>query len=281
MNLFWAFSFVLIASCPLALASCTKQLYKVYDPFLTGLSFANGSSNSVYVEYLPYNFRSDIVYSAYVANQFTISPEGNNKAVVLDLGTQEQIIQTYGIVPYAGVYYGIHYELQNGTMIVVVPKNTTTFQPLLPEHLIALNLTVSNPSFYPQTGHVYLIRIVGGAPTTYSLLAKLMVLQVAPDNSSVVIRWDLFYLYSPNVRGPFNCLISANSSQADAVFGGNNFVSYFPGWVINGENPIEYAKYTLPAWVPATLIVFAAVVAVHLFLIVQLWRKAHEYAQIQ
>jgi hypothetical protein len=159
------------------------------DPLARTLCFSDGKEGMAIVNTDWGNRCSDLSFSG---GSLVSGIEINRIAVIVDLGTPDQLRERYGFEDAAGGGTGFASLHLQGDKIMVLKQDLKQpeFQPL--EESARLFGEAGQSANAPiKLGHIYLVRIVDKKDkSSQQLLAKLMVIAYRPDEA-VTLRWEL------------------------------------------------------------------------------------------
>jgi len=217
--------------------SCTSTLFSK-DPLLSGLSFPEGNPNGIYDNYVVYNAGTDIIFGVYnPPSNLTLGVEGGRLAAVVDLGTEQEFRNTYGIEPTVTMfapYYTIHYDDNSNLVYGQSYTNGKLSWATFPSSITnQLNNVAYYTNFYPVAGHFILARITDTYDSKFERIVKLVIMSV--ESSEVTIRWDVL----KDSEGMKSCASSNSGHSLDTsilastqYYSTSNFFGGVPGWVI-------------------------------------------------
>jgi len=117
--------------------------------------------------------------------------QGNEKGVLIDLGTAEELKEKYGYSETVGGGQGYASIRFQGRTIVILREYKTGGVTPLKEAKALFEKPTDDSSHLPvQLGHIYLARITDGNDRNYEMVVKLIVVGYRPGES-VTIRWDV------------------------------------------------------------------------------------------
>jgi len=160
------------------------------DPLTQSFCLRDGGSGLFIQKGQVFNRCSDINFSAYSANGFSVGVEGGRTGVILDLGTPVELSSRHGYTETVGKGQGFaSLNVRNGKVMIVRDFKEGTRQELK-ESAQLFDVPKSSASSAVKLGHIYLIRITDGHDKSYEMIAKLMVIAHVP-NESVTFRWQV------------------------------------------------------------------------------------------
>ncbi len=165
-------------------------LYK-HDPIATTLNFETGGYGGVIRDNKKYGGRAHIDFSSYHDGELKVGFQGNEKGVLIDLGTAEELKEKYGYSETVGGGQGFASIRFQGRTIVILREYKTGGVTPLKEAKALFEKPTDDSSHLPvQLGHIYLARITDGNDRNYEMVVKLIVVGYRPGES-VTIRWDV------------------------------------------------------------------------------------------
>jgi hypothetical protein len=158
------------------------------DPLSRTLCFRDGEAGSTFQDNAVKNRCSDIDFNAYTSGSFTVGIEGGRQGSIIDLGTPQDLKLKYGYQETVGGGQGFaSLRFENGKMVILKDLRTGTVQELEE----GKQLLTAGQAAPVKLGHVYLVRLTDRRDKSFTLFAKLIVVDYRPDQS-VTIRWQLF-----------------------------------------------------------------------------------------
>lgn len=160
------------------------------DPLLNSLSFSDGKAGHVIQKHRVYNRNSDICFSNYLKDGFSVGIEGGRLGYIIDLGTAEEFAKRNGFSETVGSgqgYASLHFE--NDQLVVLRDYRTGEFQPLK-EAAPLFETGKSSMGVPAVTGHLYLVRLTDRHNPDFEIVAKMICIAHTP-NESATIRWEV------------------------------------------------------------------------------------------
>jgi hypothetical protein len=163
----------------------------VLDPLARTICFGDGKEGFAFVNNDWRNRCSDLGYILASNGSLVSGIEVNRVAVIVDLGTPDELRQRYGFEEATGGGTGFASLHLNGDKIMVLKEDIRKpeYQPLQegPKLFTEVAPSATAPI---KLGHIYLLRIADKKDQSFQLLVKLMVIAFRPDES-VTLRWEL------------------------------------------------------------------------------------------
>jgi len=236
-----------------------KTLY-AHDPRMKTISLSNGEPGYCFCGYTPdcdycavCNCYSDLDFGNYGYNQFSSGIEGGRQAVLLDIGTEQQILQLYTNATY--VFPSIRLT-SNTSQILVIGDYSDHFNLRDETTDLFAPPPVSYQSVDVNIGHLYLVRITDSFDPTFERIVLFMVLhhktdtevtlryRVLRDTDPEPVRIDsagnLTFVSTLYGRDPLWRAIDFDTNQAGEVFStGNGGV----GGVYNQNGMLDFDNY--------------------------------------
>ena len=164
-----------------------STLYR-HDPLRSAISLATGEDGRYFDGGYVRNRNCDLDFGNNNADALTCGIETGRRAVLVDLGSTEDLAKRFGYVEPTGGgqgYASIHYV--GGRLVIT--RAVEGFQPL-PEGSRLLTGSLEGATAPAVLDHVYLVRIVDARDPAFERIAKILLVgHVAGE--SATIRWDL------------------------------------------------------------------------------------------
>ena len=165
------------------------------DPLTQSLCFSDGGGGNVFQAGQKRNRCSDLYFHAYQTDGFSSGIEGGREAVILDLGTPEELKSKYKYEETVGGGQGFaSIDIKNGRALILKDYRASTSQEIEGSEQLFSTPKDKSTSVPVKLGHIYLVRITDIHDKTFEKLAKVLVIAHSP-NESVTVRW---YLMSNN-----------------------------------------------------------------------------------
>lgn len=160
------------------------------DPLTQSVCFKDGGPGGAFQGGQARNRCSDLNFNSYATNAFRVGVEGSREGVIVDLGTPEELKAKYGYSETVGNGQGFaSLDVKNGKALILKNYRTGELQELAQSSDL-FRTTGKNEAVPVKVGHVYLLRITDAREKSFEILAKVLVLAYAP-NESVTVRWHL------------------------------------------------------------------------------------------
>ena len=159
------------------------------DPLARTLCFSDGKEGMAIVNNTDWGNRcSDLSFSG---GSLVSGIEINRIAVIVDLGSPDQLRERYGFEDAQGGGTGFASLHLQGDRIMVLKQDLKQpeFQPL-EENARLFGEAGQSANAPIKLGHIYLVRIADKKDKSTQQLAKLMVIAYRPDEA-VTLRWEL------------------------------------------------------------------------------------------
>ena len=158
------------------------------DPLARTLCFSDGKEGMVFQNSAWRNRCSDLSMSG---SNFLSGIEGNRLAVILDLGTADDLSNRNGFEDQQKGGTGFASLHLQGDKVMVLKEDIREpqFQPLQEGPKLFSELT-ANAHAPIKLGHIYLVRVADKKDLSFQQIVKLMVIAYRPDES-VTLRWEL------------------------------------------------------------------------------------------
>lgn len=165
-------------------------LYAI-DPLAQSICMKDGSYGSIFQEGQVRNACSDVNFNSYSPNGLSSGIEGGRQAVLVDLGSSNDLQKKYGYTETVGHGEGFASITRKGGKILILKDyRARTLQELSESGELFGNPASSSVSLPVKTGHIYLVRITDESDKSFERVAKLLVIGFVPDQS-VTFRWEL------------------------------------------------------------------------------------------
>lgn len=160
-----------------------------FDPLTRALCLRDGRAGLAFRENRVTNRCSDVSLTTAGGGSLVAGIEANRVAVVVDLGTADELRERYGYEDAdAGGEGFASLRIHEGKLMLLKEDGPPDkLQPL--KESAALFTTAKSSANAPiKLGHIYLVRIEDAKDRSFQLLAKLIVIAYRP-NESVTLRW--------------------------------------------------------------------------------------------
>lgn len=161
------------------------------DPLSQSFCFSVPGEGHLFQQHAVRNRCSDINYTSYRSEHFSVGIEGGRYGNLVDLGTAEDLKKKYGYQETVGGGQGFaSIHLEDGKVVILKDRRSEAMQDL--EESKLLFGETAKPAEAPvKLGHIYLARITDQDDRSFQLLVKLLVIAYVPGES-VTLRWQAF-----------------------------------------------------------------------------------------
>ena len=134
---------------------------------------------------------SDLSYSLAGGGSLVSGIEATRVAVIIDLGTADELRDRYGYEDAASGGEGFaSLQLQGNRILILKEDNPNEALQPLREGPTLFGEPGPSANAPIRLGHIYLLRLVDKKDSSFQLIAKLMVVAYTP-NEAVTLRWSL------------------------------------------------------------------------------------------
>jgi len=163
------------------------------DPLSRTLCFTDGKEGTAFVNNKWEDRCSDLSYALAGNGSLVTGIELNRAAVIVDLGTANDLRGRYGYEDAENGGVGFASLRLEGNKVTILKNDNGKFkaswQPLEESAKLFAEPTAS-ANVPIQLGHIYLVRITDTKDKSFQLLVKLLVIAYRPEEA-VTVRWEL------------------------------------------------------------------------------------------
>jgi hypothetical protein len=159
------------------------------DPLSQSFCFSDPGEGHVFQQHAVKNRCSDINYTSYHSEHFSVGIEGGRFGNLVDLGTADDLKKEYGYEETVGGGQGFaSIHLENGKVVILKDRRAQVMQDL--KESATVFGQPAKPGEAPvKLGHIYLARITDKDDSNFQLVVKLLVIAYVPGES-VTLRWQ-------------------------------------------------------------------------------------------
>jgi len=170
-------------------------IFTIYamDPLARTLCFTDGKEGMAFVNNKWENRCSDLSYTLAGGGSLVTGIELNRQAVIVDLGTANDLRGRYGYEDAENGGVGFASLRLEGDKVTVLQDDNGKFKAswqTLQEGSRLFTEVKSSANAPIQLGHIYLVRIVDSKDKSFQQIVKLLVIAYRPEEA-VTVRWEL------------------------------------------------------------------------------------------
>ena len=169
-------------------------IFTIYamDPLARTLCFTDGKEGMAFVNNKWENRCSDLSYTLAGGGSLVTGIELNRQAVIVDLGTANDLRGRYGYEDAENGGVGFASLRLEGDKVTVLQDDNGKFKAswqTLQEGSRLFTEVKSSANAPIQLGHIYLVRIVDSKDKSFQQIVKLLVIAYRPEEA-VTVRWE-------------------------------------------------------------------------------------------